>query len=48
MSSNTVFRKLLKSESSAALPATEDAVDELFDLYVVRPDARPERGSRNS
>ncbi len=23
-------------------------MDELFDLYVVRPDARPERGSRNS
>ena len=48
MSSNTAFRKLLKSESSAALPATEDAVVELFDLYVVRPEARPERGSRNS
>jgi len=48
MSSNTTFRRLLKSESSAALPATEDAVDELFDLYLVRPEARPERGSRNS
>jgi hypothetical protein len=48
MSSNTAFRKLLKSESSAALPATEDAVVELSDLYVVRPEARPERGSRNS
>jgi hypothetical protein len=23
-------------------------VDELFDLYIVRPDARPERGSRDS
>ena len=41
MSSNTAFRKLLKSESSAALPATEDAVVELFDLYVVR--RRPAR-----
>ena len=48
MSSNTAFRRLLRSESSAALPATEDAVDELFDLYLVRPEARPERGSRNS
>ncbi len=48
MSSNTAFRRLLKSESSAALPATEDAVDELFDLYQVRPEARPERGRRNS
>ena len=48
MSSNTVFRKLLKTESSAALPVTEDDVDALFDLYQVRPEARPGRRSRNS
>ena len=47
MSSNSVFRKLLKTESSAALPVTEDDVDALFDSYQVRPEARPGRSNRN-
>ena len=48
MPTNNVFRKLLKADSSAELPASEDAVEALFDLYRVRPEARPARGPKSS
>jgi len=48
MPASSHFRKLLKADSNAALPTTEDAVDALFDLYCVRPDARPARSARSS
>ena len=48
MPASNHFRKLLKADSSAALPTTEDAVDALFDSYRVRPDARPARSVRSS
>ena len=48
MPASNHFRKLLKADSSAALPSTDDAVDALFDSYRVRPDARPARSVRSS
>jgi hypothetical protein len=48
MPTNNVFHKLLKADSSAELPASEDAVEALFDLYRVRPEARPARGPKSS
>jgi hypothetical protein len=48
MPASNHFRKLLKADSSAALPTTEDAVDALFDSYRVRRDARPARSVRSS
>ena len=48
MPASNHFRKLLKAHSSAALPTTEDAVDALFDLYCLRPGARPARSVRSS
>ena len=47
--SPTTFRRLLKAESTAAMPTTEREVDALFDTYHVRPDhdARKVRGTNS-
>ncbi len=48
MSSSSVFSKLLKAESTAVLPSSEDELDALFETYRVRANAIPARGKSNS
>jgi hypothetical protein len=43
----SVFRKLLKAESTAILPSSEDELDVLFATYRVRAEAIPARNRAN-
>ena len=47
--SSTAFRRLLRAESTAAMPTTEKEVDALFDTYHVRldHDARKSKGTNS-